>query len=259
MKTGKKRIPGAAARQTVIAAVFFCILSGLLPAGTACAGVDNSIYAALLQRHVKGRRVSYDGLKKDEALLDRYLAILSATDPDTLPRNPKLAFYINAYNAFTLKLILTRYPDINSIKEIGSFFSNPWSKKFILLNGRTVSLDYIEQEVLRDRFKDPRIHFAINCASRSCPALFNKPFEGEKLDHQLEARTRAFINDTKSNYLKGNTLYLSKIFSWFKADFNDNPLYFVRLYADPNLRKALDAVPAVKVSYLPYDWTLNRR
>lgn len=259
MKTGKTQPPGSAVPRTVIAAVLFSLFSGLLPAGTALAGVDNSIYARLLETHVKGSRVSYDGLKKDEALLDRYLAILSAAHPDALPRNHQFAFYINAYNAFTLKLILTRYPKINSIKEIGSFFSNPWNKKFINLKGRTVSLDYIEHEVLRPRFKDPRVHFAINCAARSCPPLFNRPFEGDRLDRQLEERTRAFINDPKSNYVKGDTLFLSRIFSWFEEDFNDNPLYFVRLYAGPELHKALDAVPAVKVSFLPYDWTLNRR
>jgi len=259
MKTGNAQIPGVVFPKMPVAAILFCIFSGFFLAGPVSAGVNNSIYARLLTQYVKGSRVSYDGLKKDEALLDRYLLVLSAANPDPLPRNQQLAFYINAYNAFTLKLILTRYPDINSIKEIGSFFSNPWSKKFIDLNGRTVSLDYIEQEVLRERFKDPRIHFAINCASRSCPPLFNRPFEGDELDRQLEERTRAFINDPKSNYVKGNTLFLSKIFSWFDKDFNDNPLYYVRLYAGPQLLQALDAIPAVKVSFLPYDWTLNRR
>ncbi len=259
MKTGKIPMLKAAAQKAVGAAIIFCILSGFFPAGAVAAGVDNSIYAQLLENHVKGRRVSYDGLKRDEKQLDRYLSILSAADPDALPRNHQMAFYINAYNAFTLKLILTRYPDINSIKEIGSFFSDPWSKEFIPLNGHTVSLDFIEQDVLRERFKDPRVHFAINCASKSCPPLFNKPFEGDELDRQLEERTRDFINDPKSNYVKDGTLYLSRIFSWFAGDFNDNPRYYVRLYAGPDLLKALDAVPSVKVSYLPYDWTLNRR
>lgn len=251
MKTWKY-FAGAVLMVSVLAGPFFPAAAG--------PGVDNSLYAELLQRHVRGNRVNYDGLKAEEEKLDRYLALLSATDPDRLTRNHEFAFYINAYNAFTLKLILTRYPDINSIKEIGSFFSNAWSKEFIDLKGREVSLDYIEHEVLRPRFKDPRVHFAINCAARSCPPLFNRPFEGELLETQLTERTRAFINDPRSTYVKDGTLYVSKIFSWFDGDFNDNPLLFIRQYAGPDLLRAIEAAgPTPQVAYLPYDWTLNRR
>jgi len=133
----------------------------------AAAPIDNQIYASLLTQHVRDNRVDYDGFKKDESMLDEYLDILSQTDAATLSGNDLFAFYINVYNAFTIKLVLTKYPGINSIKEIGGFFSNPWNKKFIPLNARTVSLDYIEHEILRPKFKDPRIHFAINCASKS--------------------------------------------------------------------------------------------
>lgn len=232
----------------------------LLPLTGAAQGVDNSIYKALLENHVKNNRVSYDGFQRDQALLDQYLDILSAVDPDTLGRNHRFAFYMNAYNAFTIKLILTRYPEINSIKEIGSFFSGPWSKKFISLNGRNVSLDYIEHEVLRPVFKDPRVHFAINCAAKSCPPLFNRPFEGDRLETQLDRLTREFINDPKSTFVKDNTLFVSKIFDWFDEDFNDNPLHFVRQYAGERLKKDLDAAGSdIRVSYLRYDWSLNRR
>lgn len=221
--------------------------------------VDDSIYASLLGRHVKKSRVDYDGFKREETLLDRYLAILSATDVNSLSHNEQFAFYINAYNAFTIKLILTKYPGINSIKEIGSFFSNPWSKKFISLDGQTVSLDTIEHDFLRPRFKDPRIHFAINCASKGCPPLLNQPYEGETLEVQLNTMTRAFINDPKRTFLKGNTLFVSKIFKWFEEDFNDAPLLFIRQYADAEFKKELDgAGPKIKLSYLDYDWTLNR-
>ena len=228
--------------------------------GPAAAGADNTIYAGLLEKYVVGNRVNYDGLQKEEGMLDQYLALLSAADPDALTRNHEFAFYINAYNAFTLKLILTRYPDINSIKEIGSFFSNAWSKEFIPLKGRTVSLDYIEHQVLRQKFKDPRVHFAINCAARGCPPLYNRPFEGDRLEVQLTERTRAFINTPHANFVKGDTLYLSKLFSWFEEDFNDNPLYFVRQYAGERLLKEIEAAgPGIKVSFLDYDWALNRR
>ena len=221
--------------------------------------VDNSIYARLLGQHVKKNRVDYDGFKQEEALLDRYLSILSATDVNSLSHNDRFAFYINAYNAFTIKLILTKYPGINSIKEIGSFFSNPWSQKFIPLDGQTIALDTIEHEFLRPVFKDPRIHFAINCASKGCPPLLNKPYEGKTLEVQLNTITRAFINDPKRTFLKDNTLFVSKLFKWFEEDFKGAPLLFIRQYATAEFKKKLDgAGPQIKLSYLYYDWTLNR-
>jgi len=220
---------------------------------------DNSIYTDLLQQYVKGKRVNYDGFKKDEARLDNYLAVLSSIDTDALSHNSRFAFYINVYNAFTIKLILTRYPGINSIKEIGSFFSNPWSKKFIPLKGRNVSLDHIENDILRPVFKDPRIHFAINCASKSCPPLLNHAYEGDILDAQLDSQTRAFINNRKNIFLQGNALFVSKIFQWFKDDFGDKPLLFIRQYASDEFQKELDkAGREIKFSYNNYDWTLNR-
>lgn len=223
--------------------------------------VDNRIWATLLKKHVTDGRVDYDGFKQDEAELDRYLAILSATDPGTLSHQHQFAFYINAYNAFTVKLILTRYPGINSIKEISSFFSNPWSRKFIPLNGFKVSLDHIEHDILRNRFKDPRIHFAINCAARSCPPLSNTPYEGDTLETRLEEQTRQFINHSGKTFLKDNTLFVSRIFKWFEDDFSGNPLGFIRQYADNSLKQALENASAggdIHLEYLPYDWTLNR-
>ena len=246
-----------------IAILAFALVLGQTPANADTQPnnfqIDNSIYTNLLQQYVKGKQVNYDGFKKDEARLDHYLAVLSGTDVDTLSRNNQFAFYINAYNAFTIKLILTKYPGINSIKEIGSFFSNPWSKKFIPLKGRKVSLDHIENNILRPVFKDPRIHFAINCASKSCPPLLNRPYEGDILDAQLDAQTRAFINDEKNTSLQDKTLFVSKIFQWFTDDFNDKPLLFIRQYASDEFRKELDSAgQEIKFIYKNYDWTLNR-
>lgn len=221
--------------------------------------VDHSIWGELLKKHVSGASVDYRGFKKDEQRLDQYLAVLSETRIKELSGNEQFAFYINAYNAFTVKLILTRYPGINSIKEIGSFFTNPWQKKFIPLSGRTVTLDYIEHEVLRPKFKDPRVHFAINCASRGCPPLRCEPYEAKKLEEQLDEQAAAFINNPDQNFLKDNRLHLSKIFKWFEEDFNDKPVRFVRRYAQPGLKEAIDAAgDDLKVSYLPYDWSLNQ-
>ncbi len=246
--------------KTLIMGLTLVCLIFFLPQVSLAGQVDNSIYKELLTKHVHGSRVSYDGFKQDESRLDEYLALLSDVDPDTLALNHQFAFYINVYNAFTIKLILMHYPGINSIKEIGSFFSNPWSKKFIPLNGRTVTLDFIEHEVLRPRFKDPRIHVAINCAAKSCPPLFNQPFEGETIESQLNRQAQSFINDKRSTFIKDNTLYISKIFSWFEDDFNDNPLPFIKRYATGDLKNQLEAAGLnLKIEYLRYDWALNRR
>ncbi|MEN8212529.1 MAG: DUF547 domain-containing protein [Thermodesulfobacteriota bacterium] len=221
--------------------------------------IDNTVYALLLKKHVINNRVNYDGFKKDEALLDKYLAILSETDVKSLTGNRRFAFYINAYNAFTIKLVLTKFPGINSIKEIGEFFSNPWSKKFILLQKRRVSLDYIEHDILRPEFKDPRVHFAINCASKSCPSLLNEPYESSILENQLDNQAKKFINDPKNTFFKGDTLFISKIFKWFKEDFSDNPLLFIQQYASMGLKAELNLKKGnMTIRYLDYDWSLNR-
>lgn len=221
--------------------------------------IDNTFYALLLKKHVINNRVNYDGFKKDEALLDKYLTSLSETDVRSLTGNRRFAFYINAYNAFTIKLILTKFPGINSIKEIGGFFSNPWSKKFILLQGRKVSLDYIEHDILRPEFKDPRVHFAINCASKSCPPLLNEPYESNILENQLDNQAKKFINDPKNTFFKGDTLFISKIFKWFKEDFSNNPLYFIQQYASMELKSKLNLKKNnITIKHLDYDWSLNR-
>ena len=236
-----------------------CLLFPGLSSGTP--SVDNTIWAELLDKHVTEQGVDYDGFQQDEAKLDQYLAILSSIDPADLSRNHQFAFYINAYNAFTIKLILTRYPGINSIKEIGSFFSNPWSKKFISLNGFTVNLDHIEHDILRPRFKDARVHFAINCAAKSCPPLLNAPYEGSTLETRLEERTKQFINNPANTFLKGSTLFVSKIFKWFADDFSENPLRFIRQHARGRLKQDLEKAAEngeITLQYLHYDWTLNR-
>jgi len=226
--------------------------------GSAGSNVDNGIYASLLKKHVANGRVDYKGFKTDEVQLDRYLRQLSQIDPDQLDRPDQMAFYINLYNAATIKLILTAYPGIQSIKDLGSLFQSPWKKKFINLNGRTITLDHIEHDILRPRFKDPRVHFAINCASQSCPPLLDEPYTGSTLDAQLNMVTANFINNPHSTYIKGDTLYISSIFKWFSEDFGDDVKGFVSKYARGDLKKQLDArATSLKIKYLDYDWSLN--
>ena len=131
-------------------------------------------------------------------------------------------------------------------------------KTIALINGKVLTLDSIEHEILRAQFKDPRVHFAVNCASKSCPPLISEPYEGSTLDRQLDDATRAFINDPKSNYLKDTKLYVSRIFKWFSEDFNDDVLGFFLKYAEGDFKKHLEEKKAkLKVVYLSYNWSLN--
>ena len=240
--------------------ILFLVSTILISTGASAMEMEESrIYTLLLKRHVAKDRVNYNGFKTDENLLDKYLDSLSRTKISSLSEKDQFAFYINAYNAFTIKLVLTKYPGINSIKEISGFFSNPWNQKFIVLQDKTVSLDYIEHKILRPRFKDPRIHFAINCASKSCPPLRGEPYDGDRLDSQLDNQARQFINNKKNTFIKEDTLFISKLFKWFEDDFSDNPLIFIRHYAGIKLKQELDSLKGKRsINYLYYDWSLNQ-
>lgn len=218
--------------------------------------------------------VNYAGFQKTHDFLKRYLFSLSAvtrTEFDTFRREQQLAFLINAYNAFTVELILTEYPEVTSIKELGSLFSSPWKRKFFLLLGESQNLDGIEHELIRGsgRYDEPLIHFAVNCASIGCPALLDEAFVAEKLDQQLLESTGRFLNDRNRNRFdaKTGTLEISSIFDWYAEDFSkgwrgyDSLHDFFRTHADwitddaesvENLREA-----ALRIEFLDYDWSLN--
>ena len=220
--------------------------------------VDHGLYAELLRDHAKKGVVDYQGFKTDEAKLDRYLAVLASVDTKTLSPNEQFAFYINAYNAWTIKLVLSEYPGIASIKDIGSFFSSPWKKEIALIDGKKLTLDNIEHDILRPRFKDPRVHFAVNCAARSCPPLMSEPYRGDVLDQQLNRMTQAFVNDPERNRLDGKILYVSRIFKWYSEDFNDDIVGFFLKYAKgETFKKLREKQPEIHVRYLDYDWSLN--
>jgi hypothetical protein len=227
-----------------------------LPTGLS---VDHTLFAELLGKYVKEGNVDYSGLKREEKQLDAYLTSLEKTDTKRLAPSEQFAFYINAYNASTIKLILSAYPGITSIWDLGGrIFNNPFQKKIVRLGGETVSLDHIENDILRPRFKDERVHFAINCAAKSCPPLRSEPYRGEVLDRQLEEMTGAFVNNPNSNRLEGETLYVSKIFKWFSTDFKDDISGFMMKYATGSLSKKLTTdKDRIRVMYLDYDWSLN--
>ena len=237
--------------------LFFAV-AGFAATAWADATVDNTLYAELLHKYLKNGVVDYGGFKNDEAKLDQYLKILEEADVKSLPRNEQFAFYINAYNAWTIKLILSHYPGVESIKDLGSLFKSPWKKKIARIGGDVMTLDYIEHDTLRHRFKDPRIHFAVNCASKSCPPLRSEPYRGAVLERQLTEMTKGFINDPDYNRLEGKTLYVSNIFKWYSDDFNDDIVGFFRQYAEGNLREILrKQAGEMDVEYLDYDWSLN--
>jgi len=223
------------------------------------ARADDSLYAALLERYVHAGVVDYAGLKADESRLDAYLAELEHTDAAALGLEDRKAFYINAYNAWTLKLILTGWPGVKSIKDLGGLFSGPWSRELVRIEGKVLTLDEVEHGILRKPpFTDPRIHFAVNCASKSCPPLRSEPYDGARLDEQLDDATREFINAPGNTVVDGELVWVSKIFDWYGEDFGDAPLNFVRRYARGGLMEQLDALgDQARVRFLDYDWSLN--
>jgi hypothetical protein len=221
-------------------------------------GVDQSIYAELLSNYVKAGRVDYAGLKINQGRLDQYLRALEQVEPGRLNREEAFAFYINAYNAWTIKLILSGYPGINSIKDLGSLFQSPWKKEFVRIHGKTLSLDQIEHDILRPRFKDPRVHFAINCASKSCPPLLSEPYRGDRLDAQLTRVTTDFLNQPANSRLESHQLWVSSIFKWFAEDFDHDVVGFYLKYAQGDLKQKLQAVrDRIELKYLDYDWSWN--
>ena len=209
---------------------------------------DHSTWDAVLNKNVSSTGdVNYKAIKSNPTKLNSYLEQLTNAKPNkTWSKEEILAFYINAYNAFTVKLIIDNYPT-KSIKDI----KKPWDQKFITIDGKQLSLNNIEHDILR-KLDEPRIHFAINCASISCPKLLNKAFTANDLDNQLERVTKAFINSSE-NTITEKKIEISKLFTWFKGDFTTNGTivdYFNK-YSDITIHKK------AKIKFKDYNWNLN--
>lgn len=251
------------------------LLLAALPWPTLAASAlpDASPWTALLRRHVRMLRggqasqVDYAGFARDRAALQAWLAQLAAATRaafDGASPPEQQAFLINAYNACTVELILTRYPRLKSIKELGSVFESPWKRARFPLLGTTLSLDEIEHSWLRQRYVEPRIHAAINCASIGCPALRDEAYAATSLEMQLNEQMTSFLSDRSRNRIEGNTLMLSRIFDWFEADFSrvagSLPAYLSR-WADalgdtPEDRERV-RTQQLRLRFLDYDWALN--
>ncbi|MEM9857613.1 MAG: DUF547 domain-containing protein [Bacteroidota bacterium] len=220
---------------------------------------DHSPWTNLLKQHVTPEGlVRYSDFKREEKKLDNYLKTLSekAPNPEKWSREEQLAYWINVYNAFTVKLVLDHYP-VESIKDINlvniPFVSSVWQKKFFSIGGEKMNLDHVEHSILRKEFNEPRIHFAINCASFSCPKLLNEAFLPKKIEEQLQHQAVSFINDKQRNKIDESSVRLSKIFKWFKKDFTKEGdlIGFVNKYSK------IEVGRGVRVNYLDYNWKLN--
>jgi hypothetical protein len=274
------RATRSAARAVALAVAAFLALAWT-PARADGFDRTHAAWSALLAKHVvlidagKASQVSYAGFAADRAALAAYLGAVSAVTPAELeswPRADQMAFLINAYNAFTIELILTRYPDLKSIRDLGNVvFNSPWKRRFFTLLGRPQHLDGIEHETLRKAgvYDEPRIHFAVNCASVGCPMLREEAYVGSRLDAQLEDQTRRFLADRSRNRYSTEraALEVSPIFDWYRQDFESGyggvrsrEQFFARyaaLLADRPEQRAAIASGKVPLRFLEYDWRLN--
>ncbi len=209
----------------------------------------HSTFNRLLQKHVSNNgNVDYKGFKKDQTLLRNYIASLGKNMPiENWTKEDKLAYWMNAYNAMTIDLIIRNYP-INSIKDI----NKPWDQRLWKLGSKWYNLNDIEHQILR-KMNEPRIHFGIVCASFSCPKLINQAFTASNLESQLTSATKDFLADKNRNNISQNSMKLSKIFQWFAKDFKkDGSLIdFLNKYSEITISNK------AKKSYLNYNWSLN--
>ncbi len=221
--------------------------------------VSHALWDTLLKKHVShDGLVHYQNFLRDSTALNDYLRLLESAHPNDKDwtRAEQMAYWINAYNAYTVQLILRHYP-VKSIKDIRSgiaFVNSVWDIKFIRIQGYTYDLNNIEHNILRPVFQDARVHAAINCASYSCPPLRNEAYVADRLDAQLDDAMRRFVNDTLRNRISPQGAQVSKIFSWFSGDFVRDA-GSVRAYLNRYAQTPLE--PDAPISYLEYDWALN--
>ncbi|MFV0248307.1 MAG: DUF547 domain-containing protein [Tenacibaculum sp.] len=215
---------------------------------------QTNIFNSLLQKHVDTNgNVNYKALKNDESKLQSYLDELAQISPDKKWSNNKAkAFWINAYNAYTLKLMIENYP-LKSIKQIRKKGKDAWSINFAKIGGKNYTLNQIEHKILRKKYKDPKIHVGVNCASKSCPQLSNIAFTETNYESETNRLMKKFINDPTKNKISENKIKISQIFNWFKGDFTHKGslIDFINNYSD------IEISPKAKLSYLEYDWSLN--
>lgn len=231
---------------------------------------SHRLFTSILAAYVNNGWVNYKALCKDKRL-EEYIQQLADTNPDTITsEKARLAFWINTYNAYTLKIICDNYP-VKSINDlhwggliIGTVLKKTiWDKDFVVINHKKTRLNSIEHEMIRPKFKEPRAHFVLVCASKSCPPLRSEAYEGEKLDQQLDDQARKFLNDPLKNRYDGNkkVAHISKIFSWFSGDFGKDDasiLLFIAKFLPDTIANGIKHDPGKwDVDHMDYDWSLN--
>lgn len=238
--------------KKVTGTVVLLLMSLFLFAGVSEPKIDHTPWDQLLQKHVSSNgNVNYEGFKSDIDRLNNYLVSISKIKPNTdWSRNETMAYWINAYNAYTIKLMLNNYP-LKSIMDING--GKAWDLKFVEIEGEKYSLDNIEHDILRAKYFDSRIHFAVNCASISCPKLSNTAYFAEGLDQKLEKAAKEFINNSAQNTISSNKASVSKLFDWYKDDFTKNGTVkeYINKYSTTKLTTD-------KISYKEYNWNINK-
>lgn len=241
--------------------------SGDARADAVAAATRDSSFDRLLGRHVRRsddglNGVDYRGWRAaaaDVEALTAYVRALQRVDPAGLTRADQIAFWCNLYNAETLRVVLGAYP-VGSILAIRPTLLSvgPWKARTLRIAGRALSLDEVENAILRPRYRDPRIHYALNCASRGCPNLPGRAWRGEGLERDLEAAAREFVNSPRGVRVRPTGLVLSSIYKWYRADFGGSEaalLAHLARYASPKLRDVLGSRP--RIAGYDYDWRLN--
>lgn len=215
---------------------------------------DHSIWDRYLGSYVSSSgTVNYKSMLVAEDTLDAYLIQLRDHGPQSdWTTNEKMAYYINAYNAYTIKFVLSKFP-VESVKDISFSGKDIWNFKMANIGGTNYTLNQIENDILR-KMGDARIHFAVNCASYSCPKLLNKAYTAEKLNSQLTSSTKAFINDTKHNIISEKKIQISELFSWYATDFAPEGKTLIEFL---NQYSTVTISATAKIEYLPYNWELN--
>lgn len=234
---------------------------------TATMTVDHGVWDKLLTKYVVS---SPDGINRfayrrvtatDKSALKAYLASLQGVRVSALDANEQRAFWINLYNALTIDVVLDRYP-VATIRDIstspGLFSIGPWGKALVAVEGKKLSLDHIEHDILRKSWRDARVHYAVNCASISCPNLMGKAFTGAKLEQMLDDGARDYVNHPRGVRVDGGKARLSRIYSWYRKDFGRNDaevLQHIAAYAKSALKKQLSGID--RIDGYDYDWSLN--
>lgn len=220
------------------------------------------LWDATLKRHVRADRVDYAALKAEPGPLNAYLAQVSAVASEEFSRwsePDRIAFLSNAYNAYTVRLIIDHYP-VKSIREIGSLLKGPWEQRVVQLFGENRTLDDLEHKILRAEYPEPRIHFALVCAAKGCPPLRAEAYVGARLETQLNDQARAFLADSSKNRVEvaTKTVFLSPIFKWYQVDF-DRHAGSVLAALKPHWPELPATTDGFRIRYTEYDWTLNDR